>query len=230
MRRTGFVFTVLAALVAGVAGSYFQNRLETETVEAQARPRAHDAIRVAVVDLEQVCRQARLFRELKVDWESAQEQIVLQNEKMQADYEARLSDLNRGRLRGDDPDVLLPIQVEIKAMEEAKQAYAEEQRVYLKALLDEYQKEVLSKVMKELERFVDLTGYDIVLQDYTLETEEAGFFSGGVYAQTLLAKPVLYSPNARVAGNEYVTDITEAMIQRVRVMQPRKGKQDNKDD
>ena len=96
----------------------------------------------------------------------------------------------------------------------ASAAAREEQAGYLQALLNQYQKDVLQKVIEELEKFVKLEGYDIVLQDYTLEAAEAGFFKDNVYAQTLMSKPVLHVPGG--VNNSYVTDITQTIIDRIK--------------
>lgn len=216
MKRLGFAFTIFAALIAGAVGSYLMDQVKPEEVEAQARPRADEAIRVAIVDLEQVCRQSRLFKERKIDWDHAQSEVASQNKKLEDDYRAAMERLMRAKLRGDGPDVTMPLQVEATALEEAHKAGIEEAKVYLRALLNEYQKEVLQYVMKELELFVNLSGFDVVLQDYSLEAEEAGFFEGGIYAQTLLSKSVLYYPEGANKPNHYITDITEVMIQRLR--------------
>lgn len=208
----GFAALVLVAVGAGYVGSLL-NTTEPEPVEA-AKPRAREAVRIAVINLEEASRQSKWFKELKIDWERAQTDIKGQAEKMKADYELKVEEYQRARLRGDDPNELLSVGVEIKAMEEAMKAAREEQASYLQALLNQYQKDVLLKVMDELDKYVKLEGYDIVLQDYTLESEEAGFFKDNVYAQTLMSKPVLHVPGG--VNNAYVTDITQPIIDRIK--------------
>jgi hypothetical protein len=58
-------------------------------------------------------------------------------------------------------------------------------------------------------------GYDIVLQDYTLDETSAGQFFDGSFAQTLLNKPVLYVPDLENNKNLYVTDITAEVIKKL---------------
>ncbi|MBZ0137397.1 MAG: hypothetical protein K8I27_13605 [Planctomycetes bacterium] len=210
----GIAALVLVAVTAGYAGSLL-NTIEPAPVEA-AKPRATTAVRIAVINLEEASRQSKWFGALKIDWENAQDDIKRQNEKMKADYSTMRDEYQRARLRGDDPDDLLSKVAEIKAMEEAQKAAMEVQKGYLQALLNQYQKDVLKKVMDELVKFVQLEGYDIVLQDYTLETEEVGFFTGGVYSQTLMSKPVLHAPGLKANTNAYVTDITQAIIDRIK--------------
>lgn len=216
MKRLGFVFTIFAALLAGAVGSYVIDELKPEDVEAQARPRANDAIRVAVVNLEEVSRQSRLFKERKIDWDRAQGEVASQNQKLEDEYRQAVEQVMRARLRGDGPDVIMPLQVEAKALEEAYKAGVQEGKSYLRALLNEYQKEVLEYVMDELRLFVNLSGYDVVFQDYSVDAEDAGFFEGGVYAQTLLSKSILYHPEAANRPNQYITDVTQVMIERVK--------------
>ena len=205
---------IAALAVLAIAGGYVGSMMNTESVEA-ARPREEKAIRVAIINLEEASRQSKWFKALKIDWEGAQDDIKRQNEKMKADYQAKVEEYQRARLRGDEQDDLLPLEVEIKAMEEAQKAASEEQQNYLQALLNQYQKDVLRQVMAEIDTYVQLEGYDIVLQDYTLETEEAGFFQGGIYAQTLMSKPVLHVPSVN-DKNAYVTDITQPIIERIK--------------
>lgn len=207
-------FAALLSLAAGAGylGSLFNNP-GTEVVQA-APDRQPKSIRIATINLEEASRQSKWFKALKNDWERAQEDIKQQSEKMKADYQAKVEEYQRARLRGDDPSLLISISVEIKALEEAQKAAREEQTAYLQALLNQYQKDVLLKVMDELERYVKLEGYDMVLQDYTLESEEAGFFQDNVYSQTLMSKPVLHVPGA--TANPYVTDITQPIIDRIK--------------
>lgn len=213
LKLFGIAALVLIAVGAGYVGSLL-NTTEPETVEA-AKPRATTAVRIAVINLEEASRQSKWFKELKIDWENAQADIKNQAEQMRADYELKVDEFRRAQLRGDDPNELLSLKVEIKALEEAMKAAREEQASYLQALLNQFQKDVLIKVMDELEKYVKLEGYDIVLQDYSLEsTEDAGFFKDNVYAQTLMSKPVLHVPGG--VNNAYITDITQPIIDRIK--------------
>ena len=211
MKLTAFAAFLVMAVAAGYVGSLL-NTTEPETVEA-AKPREKEAVRIAVINLEEASRQSKWFKALRIDWEHAQSDIKRQAEDMKAEYDAKVEEYQRARLRGDEAGELLTLGVEIKALEEAQKAAREEQTGYLQALLNQYQKDVLQRVMEEIEMFVKLEGYDIVLQDYTLEAAEAGFFQDNVYAQTLMSKPVLHVPGG--VNNSYVTDITQSIIDRI---------------
>jgi Skp family chaperone for outer membrane proteins len=214
MKRIGIAVVALVALAGGFGGSMLYKHLEPEPVAAQSPERAKEGIRIAIINLEEASRQSKIFKELKLKWDAAQNDIKRQNDKSKAEYEAKVEAYKRARLRGEEPETLMNQEVEIKSLEEALKAANEEQRNYLARLLDTYQKEVLVEVMRVLDNYVKLVGYDIVLQDYTLSGADADFFSGPAYAQTLMSKPVLHvwSVNDK---NQYVTDITQAIIDRL---------------
>ncbi|MCB9932143.1 MAG: OmpH family outer membrane protein [Planctomycetes bacterium] len=216
MKRLFPVALVLLACAAGFAGGLIRDSLkETEPVDtvSAAPPRAKSgAIRIAVINLEEASRQSRRFNELKGLWDAAQNELKAQDEKMEDEYNRKLAELRRARDEGERTD----LRVELQSIQEARKASKDEQQKYLASLLAQYQKDVLKMVMGELEGFVKREGYDIVLQDYEVDTANSDFFSGGAYAQTLMSKPVLYAPGIKDKKNEYVVDITQAIIDLVK--------------
>ena len=93
----------------------------------------------------------------------------------------------------------------------------EQQQKYLALLLEQYQKEVLQAVIVEVEKYVAKEGYDIVLQDYELKGgDKSDFLARDTFSQTLMSKPVLFAPGLLKFKNDYVTDITESIVKRVK--------------
>jgi len=213
MKRFAMIAVVLAACAAGFVGGYLHDVLnpEPEAVHAQANPRAKEGIRIAIVNLEEVSRQSKLFKALKIEWETAQEDLKKQNAKLERDYETKLAEIKQARLI-DDETKLLTLRVEAQSIQEAMKVAQEEQKAYLGSLLAHYQKEVLKEVMEKMAEYVSKQGYDIVLQDYDVNPGDADYFAGGAYASSLMSKPVLLAPGVEANKNLYVTDITKAMI------------------
>jgi len=216
MKRFAFAAFILLACAAGFAGSLIHDSLKTtepaETVHAAPERAKAGAVRIAVINLEQASRESRKFKELKILWEAAQEELKKQNQKMEQDYNAKLAELRRAGTE----DEKMALRVELKSFQEAQKVNQEEQQKYLGALLAQYQTDVLRHVMEEMDKFVRKEGYDIVLQDYDVEAADADFFSGGAYAQSLMSKPVLLTPGTKDKKNAYVVDITQEIINLVK--------------
>lgn len=216
MKRFAFAALILLACAAGFAGSLIHDSLKTtepaETVHAAPERAKAGAVRIAVINLEQASRESRKFKELKILWEAAQEELKKQNQKMEQDYNAKLAELRRAGTE----DEKMALRVELKSFQEAQKVSQEEQQKYLGALLAQYQTDVLRHVMEEMDKFVRKEGYDIVLQDYDVEAADADFFSGGAYAQSLMSKPVLLTPGTKDKKNAYVVDITQEIINLVK--------------
>lgn len=216
MKRFAFAALILLACAAGFAGSLIHDSLKTtesaETVHAVPERAKGGAVRIAVINLEQASRESRKFKELKILWEAAQEELKKQNQKMEQDYNAKLAELRRAGTE----DEKMALRVELKSFQEAQKVSQEEQQKYLGALLAQYQTDVLRHVMEEMDKFVRKEGYDIVLQDYDVEAADADFFSGGAYAQSLMSKPVLLTPGTKDKKNAYVVDITQEIINLVK--------------
>lgn len=211
MKRFYVVALVLIACGAGFFGGEIRDALAPEVQPAYAQPvRAQAGIRIALFNLEKAARNSDEFTERKLLWEEAQKSLKEQNDKMKRDYDAKLAEIQRRRLARPDDD-LLDLRVEAQAIEQAMKAAKEEQQEYMSALLAQYQKEVLIVVMEKLESYVNKHGFDIVLQQYDDAAEEADFFSGAAYAQSLMSKPVLFAPGVLSNKNAYVTDITDAI-------------------
>jgi Skp family chaperone for outer membrane proteins len=214
MKRFYLVALVLLACGAGFFGGEIRETLSPEPVYAQP-PRATAGIRIALFNLEKAARSSKLFSTRKGDWDKAQEALRLQNEKMQRDYKLKEEEAKRARLANPDDDVL-SLRVELQAIDQALKVAEKEQQEYLGALLAQYQKEVLIQVMEALNTYITLMEYDIVLQDYEDAAENADFFSGAAYAQSLMSKPVLAAQGIALNKNPYVTDITDAIIERMK--------------
>ncbi|MCB9894993.1 MAG: OmpH family outer membrane protein [Planctomycetes bacterium] len=220
MKPVAYAVLVLIACAAGIAGSLlhesFKSADAVQPAYAVAPPRQDKSIRIALVNLEEASRQSRVFKKLKVDWDDAQKELKAQGEKYQQAYEKKYQDIQRARMAGGDEDEILTLRVELQALEQTMKAAEEEGKKYLSALLSQFQKDVLIVVMDEIDKFCRLEGYDIVLQDYSLDNEEADFFAGNAYAQALMSKPVLMAPGMQQNKNAYVVDITQAIIERVK--------------
>lgn len=134
---------------------------------------------------------------------------------MRRDYEAKYLELNRARIAGEPEDVLLNLRIELQSIEEAMKAAEGQQKEYLMELLNQYQNEVLQNVMKEIKDYTDLQGYDIVLQDYSENPDDADFLSNDAYSQTIMSKPVIHTPLLDKKQNKFVKDITQVIIDRL---------------
>ena len=215
MKRFGILALVAAACVAGFAGSLLNEHLKPEAVEAQGFQRSPDGIRIALVNVQEAARKSKKFQVRKVDWERAQTELKAQNDKMRRDYEAKYLELNRARIAGEPEDVLLNLRIELQSIEEAMKAAEGQQKEYLMELLNQYQNEVLQNVMKEIKDYTDLQGYDIVLQDYSENPDDADFLSNDAYSQTIMSKPVIHTPLLDKKQNKFVKDITQVIIDRL---------------
>lgn len=217
MNRFTVVAIVVFALAAGFVGSVMHDAFkeDAEAVNA-AKPRAKEGgIRVALLNLEEASRQSKTFKALKIDWENAQNELKASNQRMKEAYDKKRAEVNQVRLSGDD-EKLLDLRVELQSIEEAVKAAQEEQKNYLGALLNQYQTDVLREVIKAVEDYAAIEGYDIVIQDYTVNGDDADFFSGGAYAQTMMGKSVIAAPGMVANKNAYVTDITQAIIDKLK--------------
>jgi Skp family chaperone for outer membrane proteins len=176
----------------------------------QAAP-AKKELRIAIVNLEQICRSTPKFKALKKDWDETQSEFKAWNEELERDYDSKADEIERSRAANDEA---LGLRVELQAIEQAMKVAREEQEQYLAALMAYYQKEVIEEIYVNLQRYVRQEGYNLVLQDYE-NAVDADFFSGAAYAQSMMSKPVLDAPWA-LDGDPHVTDITAVMIKFMR--------------
>lgn len=206
------------ALLAGFGGSLLKDGLQPQDAQAQA-VRQEKAIRIALINLEEAARRSPAFADRKVRWD----QVRLELERDRARLEEQLRDktrqLRERRAEGSPEDLLTEMAAEVEALKQAAEASESEHRKYLATLLSQYQKEVLLTVIPEIKRYALAQHYDIVLQDYT-EDAASGLFDADAYAQTLINKPVLFVPRITSNQNPYVTDITQAIIQRMGSIAP----------
>ena len=207
---------VLVACAAGFAGSMIHEATNVAEDVHAAPPRATQPIRIALVNLEEASKQSKKFKTLKNDWDNAQGELKKQADKYEQTYREEAGEVQRLRLAGGDEDEIMTKRVELQALEQTMKAADEEGKKYLSALLQQYQKDVLVVVMAAIEEYCKLEGYDIVLQDYSVEGDDADFFSGGAYAQSIMSKPVLAAPGMKANTNSYVIDITQAIINKVK--------------
>lgn len=217
MKRFTVVALILVACAAGFVGSILHDALtdDAEAVNA-AKPRSTEGgIRVALLNLEKASRESKKFKTLKGDWERAQKDLKESNQRMKDSYDKKRAEVNRLRVSGDE-EKLLDLKVELQSIEEAMKAAQEEQKQYLGSLLNQYQTDVLLEVIETVEKYAAREGYDIVIQDYTVNAEDADFFTGGAYAQSMMSKPVLAAPSMVDNKNAYVTDITQAIIDKLK--------------
>jgi Skp family chaperone for outer membrane proteins len=206
----------LMCCLAGVAGAWATRAWTQPTMPVEAQSdRASEGIRIALLNLEEAARRSPKFAEHQRSWDRARAELQQQRDEKRAALQRTQRELQRARLEGASEDSLTFLEVELKATQETLKLMAERQEMYLAALLTKYQSEVLREVMAMVETYTQRQGYDIVLQDYTVETGGEGFFAGGGYAQTMINKPVLYAPGIRRNRNAYVTDITDAIVQQM---------------
>lgn len=214
MRNLILLAVVLAVAVgAGVFGAWLFSTAEPEAVNAQTtRP-----VKIAVVNLEEASRQSKWFKERKLKWEDVQNELKAERDKTERTYREKALEVQRAKLAKKSQEEITPLEVEAQTYKELMDILKKQQEAYLVNLIAQYQNEVLRFVINEIEQYTLLMGYDIVLQDYSVaETGASDFMSGGAYAQSLINKPVLYAPGLKNNKNAHVTDITEAVIQRVK--------------
>lgn len=215
MKALGVTALLVAALAAGFAGSLIQSRAaEPEPVEAQANN--DRGVRIALVNLEECARNSAKFADLKDEWEESQKYATKTVEEIENSAREKADELRNARRQDSSQDSILALEVELKTLQEKLEVAKEQHKDYLGTLLNQYQRDVLEEVVNAVERHVKLKGYDIVLQDYTVESSDAAFFEGSAYAQAVLSTPVVYAPGIEDNSNAYVTDITKAVERELR--------------
>lgn len=206
---TVLAFALLAG-AAGLGGSLLHQRLaQPQEVHAQSM-RAEKGIRIALLNLEAAARSSKKFGDLKLKWDETQQAMKAEMERLQADHDKLKAEVRAAQATG-DIELALTSQAQQSALQETMEVTRKQQGAYLQSLLNQYQKEVLVEVMAKAEEYCKKEGFDLLLQDYTLDATESGFFSGGAYAETLMNKPVLYAPGLKDLKNAYVVDITAAI-------------------
>jgi Skp family chaperone for outer membrane proteins len=214
MKKVAWISGVaVLALLAGFGGSWIRDWAQPQQVEAQPQ-RAERGIRIALVNLEEVARRSPMFADRKLRWDRHQKALEDERKRIDDDINVKEAELRRARADNRSEDELLQLRVELEVLKRHRERAVEDHQFHMSLLLSKYQKEVLQYVRPEIERYAQLQKYDIVLQDYSVEDAE-GLFSGDAYAQTLINKPVLYAPGVIDNSNPYVTDITEAIINRM---------------
>ena len=216
MTRTMLSVAAIAALVAAVTASAVTliavNFMQPDTV--QAAPQRRPGMQVATVNLEQVARVSKTFANCKVDWERAQSELATQNRETREAYLQCKRDLDAALSSDEEqnPDQIIDLRVQLQSYEESINAAKVEQRQYLSALLDEYQKRVLKEVIADVRTYARHVGFDLVLQTYSTGGDGSDFFGGGDYAQSLMSQTVLDAPGADDLSNAHVTDITDNVV------------------
>jgi Skp family chaperone for outer membrane proteins len=212
MKRLGLIAFLCLALTAGFAGSLAKDWL-IEPVSAQAPP----PLKIALLDLEKTCRASKKFSEMNKQWEEAikrdrAERVRLMEELN--DKKAKLRALEKSPTNTEDIDSLRP---DIAAMEQYIEWYKKSQNVYLEALIDEFQKQVLNVVRGVAEEYCQTGGYHLCLQDFEVPLGgEDELFKGATFSQRWLSKPVLFAPGVKGKTNPYVIDITDDIINLVK--------------
>jgi Skp family chaperone for outer membrane proteins len=189
--------------------------MQPQPVNAQ-KARAKEGVRIAVCDIERASKASTIFAQKKTAWDNAQKELERQRNQIEIEFSQKSRELQRKSV---DPNAKQEelaneaayLEVLKKKMEDSQR----EHEVYLTRMLTTYQNDVLKKVRGEMETVAKNHGYDIVLQDYTLDETSAGQFFDGSFAQTLLNKPVLYVPDLENNKNLYVTDITAEVIKKL---------------
>jgi Skp family chaperone for outer membrane proteins len=204
--------TTLFSSAAAVVGTLLVLGLASPQ-PVQAAPDKKE-LHIALVNLERICRSTPKFKALKKNWDDTQSEFKEWNEELDRDYKLKFDEIKRIRVANPD-DEMLGLRVELQAIEQALKAAREEQEQYLASLLAYHQKEVIEDVYTNLQRYVRQEGYNLVLQDYENANENADFFSGAAYAQSMMSRPVLDAPWA-LDGDPHVTDITAVMIKFMR--------------
>lgn len=214
MNRNMIATAVIAACVAALCTLAWSTLFAPGTVQAAPDPAPKakpQVMRVALANLEAISRNSPKFKALKREWDVAQAEMKQQYNEWQEDYDSTYQQLQRAKLKNDQ-ELVMELRVHLQATDQTMKACEEEGKKYLSALLSQFQTEVLREVMLNLERYVRQKGFDIVLQDYTLELTDEDFFGAGEYAQTMMSKPVLSAPGALDGKNLFVTDITQELI------------------
>lgn len=215
MNRAMLTVAVTAALIAAVTASLCTlvaiKYAQPEVVQAAPQPRP--GMQVATVNLEELARLSRSYAVRSKDWELIRNDLAEQNKRSHDKYLHYKHDLDALLDAGVslNDDRVLDLLVELQAREEAAKAAKTEQRQYLAALLDEYQKEVLEEVLAGVKRYARENGFDLVLQTYSI-SEAPDFFADGTFVQRLMSQTVLDAPGAEDLSNAHVTDITDKMI------------------
>ena len=226
MNRLTLALVAIAATASGLAASLFTVLLlgAAQPEPVQAAPEATAPIRIAVVNLEEVSRSSRLYAHKMWQWKSVQDDVQKAADRDRGEYEAAIRRLNFALSKGEDKIEIQMCRIEVQAYEESLAALQTELAEYLQKLLDEYQREVLKDVLDNVRRYARQEGFQLVLQDYTLDESNAKFTEND-YAETLMAKPVVDAPGMSSDANTHVTDITKIMIDHMR-----KGGVPEKDD
>ncbi|MBE7491514.1 MAG: OmpH family outer membrane protein [Planctomycetes bacterium] len=212
MNRAGILAVVLAALVAGFAGSFVQQSLLAPVpADAQGNPGAKP-LKIALLDLERVARSSRKFKKLKDEWEARQNTLKEENRKMTEEFEEKKAALRRAQARSDASEEVATLRVELAAMEENIKTTREVQKRYLSELLENYQKEVLEDVLGRAQEYCIRQGYHLVLQNYDNPKKDDDMFTGSSFAERVMSKPVLFAPGTVDRSNPYVVDITDALL------------------
>ncbi|MCL4729364.1 MAG: OmpH family outer membrane protein [Planctomycetes bacterium] len=194
MNRAGILAVVLAALVAGFAGSFVQQSLLAPVpADAQGNPGAKP-LKIALLDLERVARSSRKFKKLKDEWEARQNTLKEENRKMTEEFEEKKAALRRAQARSDASEEVATLRVELAAMEENIKTTREVQKRYLSELLENYQKEVLEDVLGRAQEYCIRQGYHLVLQNYDNPKKDDDMFTGSSFAERVMSKPVLFAP------------------------------------
>jgi hypothetical protein len=203
--------TCLSSLVAAGVTLLALNLGSPQAVQA-APP--HDELRIAIVNLERVSRSTPRFQALKREWDIAQAEFKQANKEDEAEHRQLVAAINGARAVDPD-DPLLELRARAQGLEQMLEVAREEQKNYLAAMLNAFQREVLVDVLVNLRRYARQQGFRLVLQDYDDSAEYADFFSGDAFAQSVMSKPVLDAPYA-LEGDKHVTDITDVMIKFMR--------------
>jgi Skp family chaperone for outer membrane proteins len=217
MKVTLIAVLAVTALAAGFLGGWLREAVSHPEAVAAQGPGNTKPIRIAVVDLERAGRESAIFNERRQQWDRMTGDFDKANQKIEDDIRRLEIELLRARREGLRED-MESLRLEITSLEETLELRKRLQHETLASLLRKYQNEVVEKVMEEIRAYTEREQFHLVLQDYTTaDSDDADFFAGGSVAQTYLSKPVLHAPGMRAGENPYVVDITQTIIQRMRV-------------
>ncbi len=219
MNRTTIALVILCACVAGCIGAAAAMLLAGAAQPAHAQAGA-TTFKLAILNLQEAARNSNKFIECKLDFDKNQEWVNSERKKKKTELDVLNDRLREYRGQGKTEDAAIA-EVAIKAKEEEMQQADELYKRYLGQLRDKYMEDVLKVVFNQAKEYCKRHGYHMLLQDYTLDeaAAEEGLFSGRVYAETLMNKPVLFPEFGKgdlPSPNPFITNITPEIIKLVK--------------
>jgi hypothetical protein len=218
MNRFQFLIVTAAALVAGLIGGILGGGLSREQV-VLAAPR-EQGIKVALLDLVKCSRASKKYTDLKLNFDDRVTTLKNKMEAKKAQMEKLEKELDQLKRRAADAEEIQKKEIEIKTLDEEVKVTKEYYDRMLVDLSNDFQKEVLEFVYVKAKEYCKTRGYDLMLQQYDLDTKtDDSLQASRAWADTLKNMPVLFyakdEPN-KPDPNIYVQDITEEIIRQVK--------------